>query len=103
MRGTPPAPVGAGPRTDPLAISAVVIGILSLLCSLLCLGIVLGPTAAIMGLVAYRRVASTATSLGGGRLAAAGLVLGIAGFVASAAWLTLLLRDPSFQQFLKAP
>ncbi len=45
------APAYAAQRTDGLAIAALVIGIVSIVCSLGCLGIVLGPTAAIMGFI----------------------------------------------------
>src|SRR5213594_2770586 len=44
-------PAGAGyaqQRTDGLAIASLIIGIVSILCSIACLGIVLGPTAALM-------------------------------------------------------
>src|ERR1700674_4875524 len=87
----PPPPVAYGgmaagyaaPRTDGLAIASLVIGILSLVCAIGCLGIVLGPTAAIMGFISRQRINSSGGALGGGTLAVVGLVLGIVGFVAS--------------------
>jgi len=86
----PPPPGGYGgtagyasPRTDGLAIASLVIGILSLVCSAACLGVVLGPTAAIMGFISRQRINSSGGALGGGTLAVVGLVLGIIGFVAS--------------------
>ena len=89
----PPPPVGyagvavAGPRTDGLAIGALIAGILSLVCFWpLCLGIILGPAAAIMGFISRQRVAASGGTVGGGGLALAGLILGIIGFIASAAW-----------------
>jgi hypothetical protein len=89
----PPPPVGyagaavAGPRTDGLAIGALIAGILSLVCFWpLCLGIILGPAAAIMGFISRQRVAASNGTVGGGGLALAGLILGILGFIASAAW-----------------
>ena len=89
----PPPPGGyapmagyAAPRTDGLAIASLIIGILSLVCFFFCLGIVLGPTAAIMGFISRQRVAASAGTVGGGGLALAGLILGIVGFIASAAW-----------------
>ena len=89
----PPPPVGyagaavAGPRTDGLAIGALIAGILSLVCFWpLCLGIILGPAAAIMGFISRQRIAASAGTVGGGGMAVAGLVLGIIGFIASAAW-----------------
>jgi hypothetical protein len=80
------APAGAGyaaKRTDGLAIASLVIGIISFVCSFFCLGVVLGPTAAIMGFISRQRIATSGGMLGGGGLAIAGLVLGIVGFIAS--------------------
>ena len=89
----PPPPAGytaagtTGPRTDGLAIGALIAGILSLICFWpLCLGIILGPAAAIMGFISRQRIAASAGTVGGNGLALAGLVLGIVGFIASAAW-----------------
>jgi hypothetical protein len=87
----PPPPAGyaatgagyAAKRTDGLAIASLIIGILSLVCSFICLGVVLGPTAAIMGFISRQRIATSGGVLGGGGLAIAGLVLGIVGFIAS--------------------
>ena len=87
----PPPPVAYGgatagfasPRTDGLAIASLVIGIISLVCSIGCLGVVLGPTAAIMGFISRQRINSSGGALGGGTLAVVGMVLGIIGFVAS--------------------
>jgi hypothetical protein len=81
----------AAPRTDGLAIASLVIGILSIVCTVACLGIVLGPTAAIMGFISRQRVASSGGVLGGGTLAVIGLVLGILGFVASVGWFFLFI------------
>jgi Domain of unknown function (DUF4190) len=95
----PPPPSGyapmpaayAAPRTDGLAIASLVIGILSIVCTVACLGIVLGPTAAIMGFISRQRVASSGGVLGGGTLAVIGLVLGILGFVASVGWFFVII------------
>ncbi len=86
--GYTPGPAGyAGARNDGLAIGAVVVGILSLVCSWpFCLGILLGPAAGIMGFISRQRVASSGGTLGGGGLALAGLILGVIGFVVSAGW-----------------
>jgi hypothetical protein len=81
----------AAPRTDGLAIASLVIGILSLVCSFVCLGIILGPVAAIMGFIARQRVASSGGTLGGGTVAVIGLALGIVGFILSAGAIVLLL------------
>jgi hypothetical protein len=90
----PPPPGGYAPmsagyaaqRTDGLAIASLVIGILSLVCFLACLGVVLGPTAAIMGFVSRQRISSSGGALGGGTLATIGLVLGVVGFLVSVGW-----------------
>jgi hypothetical protein len=77
----------AGRRTDGLAIGSLITGILSLVCFWpFCLGILLGPAAAIMGFISRQRVAASGGTVGGGGLALAGLVLGVVGFLASAAW-----------------
>jgi uncharacterized protein DUF4190 len=77
----------AGVRTDGLAIGSLICGILSLVCFWpLCLGILLGPAAAIMGFISRQRVAASGGTVGGSGIALAGLVLGIVGFLASAAW-----------------
>jgi Domain of unknown function (DUF4190) len=81
----------AAPRTDGLAIASLVIGILSLVCTVACLGIVLGPTAAIMGFISRQRITSSGGVLGGGTLALVGLILGIVGFVASVGWFFLAI------------
>lgn len=83
------APISAGyaaQRTDGLAIASLVVGILSLVCFLACLGVVLGPTAAIMGFVSRQRISSSGGALGGGTLATIGLILGVFGFVVSVGW-----------------
>jgi hypothetical protein len=79
----------AGPRTDGLAIAALVLGIFSLVCSWICLGVILGPAAAIMGFISRNRIAASGGTIGGGGLAIAGLVLGIIGFLASAAFVLI--------------
>jgi hypothetical protein len=81
----------AAPRNDGLAIASLVIGILSLVCSVACFGIVLGPIAAIMGFISRQRIASSGGALGGGTLAVIGLVLGVVGFVASVGWFFLII------------
>ena len=91
----PPPPMGysqagagyAATRTDGLAIGSLICGILSLVCFWpLCLGILLGPAAAIMGFISRQRVAASGGTVGGGGLALAGMILGVVGFLASAGW-----------------
>ena len=82
------APAGAGfaaPRTDGLAIASLISGIVALVCFWICLGLVAGPAAAIMGFIARQRIAASGGTVGGGGLALVGLILGVVGFVASAA------------------
>ena len=87
-----PGPYGApmagyaAQRTDGLAIASLVIGIISIVCSVGCLGIILGPTAAIMGFISRQRINTSGGALGGGALATIGLVLGIIGFLVSVSW-----------------
>ena len=76
----------AGQRTDGLAIASLVIGIVSMACFFACLGIVLGPTAAIMGFISRQRVATSGGMIGGGTMALIGLILGVLGFVVSVIW-----------------
>jgi hypothetical protein len=88
------SPVSAGyaaPRTDGLAIASLIMGIVSLVCAVACLGVVLGPAAAIMGFISRQRIASSGGMLGGGTLAVIGLVLGIIGFLASVGWFFLVI------------
>jgi hypothetical protein len=86
-----PAGAGyAGTRTDGLAIASLVIGIVSIACSVGCLGIILGPVAAIMGFISRQRVGTSGGTLGGGTMAVIGMILGILGFVASVIWFFVL-------------
>ena len=81
----------AAPRNDGLAVVALIVGILSLVCSFICFGILLGPAAAIMGFISRQRIATSGGTLGGGTLAVVGLVLGIIGFIASVGWFFVIL------------
>jgi Domain of unknown function (DUF4190) len=64
-------------RDDGLATASLVTGIASLVCC----GLVTGVPAIIMGLVSRKRIAQSSGMLGGGGVAIAGVVLGIAGSV----------------------
>jgi hypothetical protein len=91
------APVGyAAQRTDGLAIASLVIGIISIVCSVGCLGIILGPTAAIMGFISRQRINTSGGVLAGGALATIGLVLGIVGFLASVSWFFFVVVSGAF-------
>jgi hypothetical protein len=102
--GYPAAGYGyAAPRTDGLAIASLVIGIISIVCSLGCLGIVLGPTAAIMGFISRQRIATSGGTIGGGTLATVGLILGVVGFVASVAWFFYIIVSGAFNNTTASP
>jgi len=92
--GYAPAAAGyAAPRTDGLAIAALILGIMSLVCTVACLGVLLGPAAAIMGFISRQRISSSGGTVGGGTLATVGLVLGIIGFIASVGWFFLFFAS----------
>ena len=74
------------PSIDRLAIWAFILGILSVILFVFCVGFVVGPVAAIVGLVALRKIRHSESSVRGGGTATAGIVLGIAGLVASILW-----------------
>lgn len=93
----------AGQRTDGLAIASLVLGILSITCFVACLGVILGPTAAIMGFIARQRIATSNGTVGGGTLALVGLILGIAGFAISVAWFFFGIASSIFTQGFGTP
>jgi len=99
----PPGAGYAAPRTDGLAIAALVIGIVSIVCSIGCLGIVLGPTAAIMGFISRQRIATSGGAIGGGSLALVGLILGVVGFVASVGWFFYVVVSGAFNNSAPTP
>ena len=111
--GYVPAPPGGYPqqpgagyaaqRTDGLAIASLVIGIISLVCFFLCLGVILGPAASIMGFISRQRIATSGGALGGGALAVVGLVLGILGFIASVGWFFLFALTGAFNNTTPSP
>jgi hypothetical protein len=80
----------AAPRTDGLAIASLVVGIISIPCSFACLGIILGPVAAIMGFISRQRVSASGGAIGGGGMALAGLILGLVGFLLSVAFFFII-------------
>lgn len=84
--GYPAQAVAVAPHTDGLAIGALISGILALVCTVACLGLILGPAALIMGFISRSRIASSGGRLTGGGLAIAGVILGILGFIGSASW-----------------
>jgi len=82
----PGAMAYARPRTDGLAIASLICGIVGIVCFVICLGVVLGPVAAIMGYISRQRIVSSGGTLAGGGLALAGLILGVVAFAVSVIW-----------------
>jgi len=82
----PGAMAYARPRTDGLAIASLICGIVGIVCFVICLGVILGPVAAIMGYISRQRIASSSGTLAGGGLALAGLILGVVAFAVSVIW-----------------
>ena len=76
-------------RTDGLAIGALIVGVLSILCSFVCIGIILGPAAAVMGFISTQRIKQMPGTLGGGGLALAGVITGIIGTILTIIFITL--------------
>jgi hypothetical protein len=89
-KGTTPT----APRTHGLAISALVLGIVSLACSVACLGLVFGPFAVAIGVRSRAQIVASGGTLIGTRLASAAVILGILGFIGSLAWLVFLANQP---------
>ena len=79
----PPAMSTAVGRTDGMAIASFVLGILSVPGGVFygVFGIVLGPIAIVLGLLARRRIKASGGVLSGGGLATAGWILGVCGVV----------------------
>ena len=79
---------GPPPKTEGMAIGALVCGILGTLCGVIgCFGLLIGPVGIVLGVVARRRIRESGGMTKGEGLALAGLVLGIIGTVASVGWL----------------
>ena len=101
---TPGAGAGyASPRTDGLAIGSLIAGIVSIVCAFMCLGIIAGPAAAIMGFISRQRIATSGGMMGGGTLALVGLILGIVGFVASVGWFFYVVASGAFNNATPTP
>lgn len=71
---------------DGQATAALIVGILSIVASVTCLGLLLGPSAIYMGSKANQRIAASNGARGGKGFARAGLILGIVGTLAGIAW-----------------
>ncbi len=77
----PPAPYPA-PKTDPLAITSLVLGIIGIV--FIPASIILSPIALVTGVRAKRRIAERGGSVEGTGIAQAGFILGIIGTVIAA-------------------
>ena len=97
------APQWAGqPKTEGMAIGALVCGILSALCGVIgCFGLVVGPIAIVLGVVSRRRIRESGGLTKGDGLALAGLVLGIIGTVASVGWIIAFATWPELRERLE--
>ena len=76
MDTPPPLTPAARPRTAGLAIACLVLGI----CSILCLSILAGIPALILGSIALKRIGASDGTLGGRNQALAGIILGVVSF-----------------------
>jgi hypothetical protein len=90
-QGQPWAPV----KNDGMAVGALVAGILSLLCGLAgVVGLVLGPVAIVLGVLARRRVAAAGGRVKGEGFGTAAIVMGIIGTLVSVVYVIILIRNP---------
>lgn len=101
--GYPPGygqpPWVAQPKTEGMAIGALVCGILGTLCGVIgCFGLIIGPVGIVLGFVARNRIRESVGMTKGEGLALAGLVLGIIGTVASVGWLIAFATIPELRQ-----
>jgi len=60
-----------------MAVTSLVLGIVSILCC----GFILGPVAAILGFISRNRILASGGALGGAGMAMVGIITGIVGFV----------------------
>lgn len=100
--GYPPGygqpPWVAPPKTEGMAIGALVCGILGMVCGMIgCFGLVIGPVGIVLGVVARRRIRDSGGYTKGDGLALAGIVLGIIGTVASVGWLIAFATVPELR------
>jgi hypothetical protein len=92
---------GAPPKTEGMAIGALVCGILGTLCGVIgCFGLLIGPVGIVLGVVARRRIRESGGMTKGEGLALAGIVLGIIGTVASVGWLIAFATVPELRDRL---
>ena len=94
-QGAPWAPV----KNDGMAVGALVTGIVSLLCGLAgILGVILGPTAITLGVLARRRVARSGGMVKGEGFGTAAIVMGTIATLISLVYVIVLIRNPNIIQ-----
>lgn len=91
----PPSPYGGpspyGSRIEGTAVGSLVCGILAVVFVILCVGLILGVIAVVLGIGASRKIDRSGGALQGRGLAIAGQVLGWIGIGLSAVWIVLLI------------
>jgi len=83
--GYPPPgpPAQGGSNANVLGITALVLGILSIILSFCCVGLVLGPAAIVTGFLGMRKADEPGGQVGGRGIAMAGLICGAVGLIIS--------------------
>jgi|GEM_PF-630519 len=85
----------AAPKNDGMAVGGLVTGIFAALCGVAGIfGIVLGPTAITLGVLARKRIARANGAVKGEGLATTAIVLGIIGTLISLVYVIVLIRNP---------
>lgn len=75
------------PNVSAMAIASLVLGILGILTIVLCIGIIIGLAAAILGIVAYLSINKNPDQLKGKGLAITGIILGGASMLLTVVWI----------------
>src|ERR1041384_8213637 len=97
MKESPPLVSAPQSKTSALAITSLVLGILGVVFTLVCLGVVFAIPAVICGHIACSRIGRSAGQLGGQGLAIAGFICGYAGI-----GMCLLLLPIAIPNFVRA-
>jgi hypothetical protein len=82
-------------RDDELAFAAFAIGLIGLPASIVCLGVILGPIATLMGLISVWRIRRSDGTLVGESTAIQGMLLGAIAAMASLAFYFWIAQQPS--------
>ena len=83
--GYPPAgpPQQSGSNANVLGITSLVLGIISIILSFCCVGLILGPAAIVTGFLGMRKADEPGGQVGGRGIAMAGLICGAVGLIIS--------------------